>query len=78
MALDKLHAIVSDVYFDLRDWWYCIHAHRNTVGRFTVLYFHVELVRVNFNRYLEGEDELKECKKLDKQLTAAKVSVQSG
>ena len=33
---------------------------------------------VNFNRYLEGEDELKECKKLDKQLTAAKVSVQIG
>ena len=44
MALDKLHAIVSDVYFDLRDWWYCIHAHRTTVGRFTVLYFHVEFV----------------------------------
>ena len=45
MALDKLHAIVSDVYTDLRDWWYCIHAHRNTVGQTTVMYLRVELVR---------------------------------
>ena len=70
MALDQLYAFVFDVHSDLCARWNRFHAHRPGL-KWTLIF--IEIWNNDFNPWKEGESELKECKKLDNQLTAAKV-----